>query len=92
VKAIVFSCLFVLIPSLVSAQGQTLHDESCLQCHASITGGDANSLYTRTDHKVTTFPALQKRVKGCAVAADANWSNEQRASVVKYLSETFYQF
>lgn len=91
-KAGLFSCLLVLMPPLVLAQGQTLHDESCLQCHASITGGNANSLYTRTDHNVTSFSALQKRVKGCAVAADANWSNEQRASVVKYLSETFYQF
>jgi len=92
VKVVLLSCLFVLISPLVLAQGQALHDESCLQCHASISGGDANSLYTRTNHKVTTFPALQKRVKGCAVAADANWSNEQRAMVVKYLSETFYKF
>lgn len=90
-KVIWLSCL-LLMPSLVLGQGNALHDESCLQCHASIMGGNANSIYTRSDHKVTSFPDLQKRVKGCAVAADANWSGKQRETVVQYLEKTFYRF
>lgn len=84
--------LLLLLPMVVLAQGKTLHDASCLQCHASITGGKANSLYSRAEHKVTSLAALQKRVKGCAVAADVSWSNEQRATVVNYLAKTFYRF
>ena len=84
--------LLLLLPMTVLAQGKTLHDASCLQCHSSITSGKANSLYTRAEHKVKTLPALHKRVKGCAVAADVSWSSEQRETVVNYLAKTFYRF
>lgn len=74
------------------AQGKDLHDAVCLQCHASLTGGKPTSLYTRADRKVKTLASLQQRVKGCAIAADANWSDAERKSVVNYLSTTFYGF
>lgn len=75
-----------------AGDGQNLHDAACLQCHASLTSGKPNSFYTRADRKVTTFEALQKQVKGCAVAADVSWSDKQRAQVVQYLSDRFYHF
>lgn len=68
----------LMMSSAVLAEGKVLHDKSCLQCHASISAGEANELYTRADRKVTNFPALQKQVRNCAVAADANWSDKQR--------------
>lgn len=77
---------------MVMAQGKGLHDTSCLQCHASLTGGKPTSLYTRADRKVTTLPSLKQRVKGCAIAADANWSDAERESVVQYLTTAFYGF
>jgi mono/diheme cytochrome c family protein len=83
--------LLVLSP-MVMAQGQALHDAACIQCHASLTGGKPTSMYTRADRKVTTLVSLQQQVKGCAIAADANWSDDERASVVKYLSTAFYGF
>lgn len=88
-----FFCFGLLVLSpVVMAQGKGLHDAACLACHASLTGGKPTHLYTRTDRKVTTFPNLQQRVKGCAIAADANWSDSERASVVQYLDATFYHF
>lgn len=81
-----------MLSPTVMAQGKDLHDAACLQCHASLTGGKPTSLYTRADRKVTTLAKLQQRVKGCAIAADANWSDAERESVVKYLSKTFYGF
>lgn len=88
--------LLAVIGTLTSpafaGEGQALHDSSCIQCHSSLTGGKPNSLYTRVDRKVTTFEALQKRVKGCAVAADVTWSEQQRAQVVEYLTKSFYHF
>lgn len=83
--------LLALSP-MVMAQGKNLHDAACLQCHASLTGGKPTSLYTRNDRKVKTLASLQKQVKGCAIAADANWSDAERESVVQYLSQTFYRF
>lgn len=83
--------LLVLSP-VVMAQGKGLHDAACLQCHASLTGGKPTTLYTREDRKVKTLVGLQQRVKGCAIAADANWSKTERESVIKYLSTSFYRF
>tara|TARA_R110002050_G_scaffold268113_1_gene409998 strand:- start:51069 stop:51350 length:282 start_codon:yes stop_codon:yes gene_type:complete len=83
--------LLALSPA-VMAQGKALHDAACLQCHASLTAGKPTSLYTRADRKVKTLASLQKRVKGCAIAADANWSEAERESVVQYLSKAFYGF
>lgn len=74
------------------AQGQALHDAACIQCHSSLTNGQPNSLYTRADRKVKNLAGLDKRVKSCAVAADANWTDEQRNLVVNYLAKTFYLF
>jgi mono/diheme cytochrome c family protein len=91
-KSFLICALVLMLSPQIWAQGKTLHDASCLQCHTSITGGKPNSLYSRSDHKVKSIASLEKQVKGCAVAADANWSTVQREAVVNYLSETFYHF
>ena len=83
--------LLVLSP-MVIAQGKNLHDVACLACHASLTAGEPTLLYTRSDRKVTSLPSLQQRVKVCAIAADANWSDTERESVVHYLNSAFYHF
>jgi len=92
IKSLYILLGLMAMTQIVLAQGQQLHDTSCLQCHSSLTSGKPNSLYSRSDRKVTTFAGLQKRVKGCAVAADANWSKAQHEEVVKYLQEKFYHF
>jgi len=76
----------------VSAQGKILHDSACLQCHASLTEGKPEQLYQRADRRVKTLEGLTKRVKNCAIAADANWNEQQREAVVEYLNSSFYQF
>lgn len=87
---VAFCALF--FSPVVMAQGKALHDVACLQCHASLTGGKPNSLYTRSDHKIKTLSGLKKQVKGCALAADANWTEQQHKDVVNYLATTFYHF
>lgn len=74
------------------ADGRALHDASCLQCHASLTGGDGNTLYSRSDRKVTSLAGLEKRVANCAIAADANWTPAQQQQVIDYLNSRFYRF
>jgi len=76
----------------VSAQGKALHDSACLQCHASLSGGDAYQLYQRPDRKVKTSQGLNKQVKNCALAADVSWSENERKAVVQYLKDSFYHF
>lgn len=77
---------------VMAMDGQRLHDEACIHCHASLTGGNPSYLYTRKDRSVTTFAELQKRVDGCAVAADVDWSYAQKSAVVKFLAQQFYRF
>lgn len=79
--------------STVMAEGKKLHDNSCLQCHSALMApSGANTIYSRSDRKITSLDGLVKRVRSCAVAADANWTTEQRQQVVRYLADTYYHF
>lgn len=74
------------------AQGKALHDGACLQCHASLGGGDPDQLYQRDDRKVKSLEGLKKRVAYCSKAADVDWSQTQQNAVVDYLRQRFYDF
>jgi mono/diheme cytochrome c family protein len=85
--------LLLSVSSILLADGKALHDASCLQCHAALTGsGDGNGLYSRADRKVKTLTGLEKRVANCAIAADANWTSVQQQQVIDYLNSRFYRF
>jgi len=81
----------VLWTSTVFADGKKLHDSSCMQCHSSLMAPNkANEIYTRTNRKITNLAGLTKRVRSCSLAADADWTSEQRQQVVRYLTDTYY--
>lgn len=84
--------LGLVISSASLADGKALHDAACLQCHASLGGGDAFKLYQRSDRKVKTLAGLEKRVAYCMTAADVSWDKTQQQMVVEYLREQFYHF
>lgn len=90
-KIIVFAS-GLLLSSIVYADGKQLHDTACLQCHASLGGGDPYQLYSRADKTVKTLAGLEKRVSYCVRAADVTWTEKQKRSVVDYLNSTFYHF
>lgn len=89
---VIIAGLLLSASSLLLADGRALHDANCMQCHASLTGGDGNSLYSRSDRKVKTLAGLEKRVANCAIAADANWTPAQQQQVIDYLNSRFYRF
>ena len=70
--------------------GKTLHDKSCIACHASKFGEDGSKMYTRADHKVTTQPQLISRVKACNNNVGASWFPEEEAHVAAFLNATYY--
>ncbi|HCC81804.1 MULTISPECIES: cytochrome c [unclassified Methylophaga] len=84
--------IFLSVSATTLAQGKQLHDANCMQCHASLTDGKANSLYTRDKRGVKSLEGLNKRVANCAIAADVNWTPEQQKQVVEYLNSEFYKF
>lgn len=71
--------------------GKTLHDKSCIACHASKFGEDGSKMYTRADHKVTSKQQLSSRVKACNNNVGAGWFPEEEAHVAAYLNATYYR-
>mgnify|MGYP000070657044 FL=1 len=80
----------LVLCTIVHANGKQLHDAACLQCHASLSGGDAYQLYSRDEKNIKSLAALEKRVSYCAKAADVSWNEQQKRAVVDYLNSTFY--
>lgn len=72
--------------------GKTLHDKSCIACHASKFGGDGSGIYTRADHKATSKQQLTARIKACNNNVGAGWFPEEEAHVAAYLNTSFYHF
>lgn len=70
--------------------GKSLHDKSCIACHASKFGEDGSKMYTRADHKVATQQQLAARVKACNHNVGTGWFPEEEAHVAAYLNATFY--
>jgi mono/diheme cytochrome c family protein len=70
--------------------GKTLHDKSCVACHASRFGEDGSKMYTRADHKVSSKQQLNARVKACNNNVGAGWFPEEEAHVAAYLNATYY--
>lgn len=73
-------------------RGKELHDGSCINCHASMQGGDGTGIYTRPDRRIESLAALQKQVQRCRDSLGMPWPSDQVADVVYYLNKTFYKF
>jgi len=71
--------------------GKTLHNESCVACHSSLTNGKPSSLYTRPDRKFNSLSGLKNQVMRCQTSVGANWFDDQIEDVVQYLNTTFYK-
>ncbi len=75
-----------------SKHGKELHNSSCQSCHASLTGGDAAQIYTRTDRRVNSSSALKTQVNRCKDSIGAAWFDDDVDDVVEYLNTHFYKF
>jgi len=91
-KRLLLMAAFWTLSGNVMANGKALHDQSCMQCHAALMGGNANAIYSRGDRKVNSLARLESQVTGCAVAAGVDWQARQYQQVVDYLATTFYRF
>lgn len=73
-------------------EGGKLHRENCIGCHRSLTRGDADSLYTRKDRRVTSLSGLRAQVDRCQFALELQWFDEEIDHVTEYLNRKFYRF
>ena len=74
------------------ANGKTLAQQTCVECHSSKFGGDGSKIYTRADHKVKSAQQLLQQVGVCSQAAKADWSKQDIADVAAYLNQSYYMF
>ena len=88
----VLALLLFFDVAVAVAGGKALHDKACVQCHATLMGGNGNAIYNKSDSRITSFKRLQGQVAGCALAADVRWSSEEQRQVVNYLAKQFYTF
>lgn len=72
------------------AKGHDLHQQNCLSCHSSMTGGKPNSLYTRDNRRVNSLAGLNKQVRRCELSLGLKWFDDDINNVAAYLNETFY--
>ncbi len=74
-----------ILPVAQASAAKELHDKHCQRCHD-------DSMYTRKNPLVLTYPALGERVRFCDNASGAHLSAPQLQSVVDYLNTQFYKF
>jgi len=72
--------------------GQSLHDKTCIACHARMYGGDGSKMYTRKGRLVSNKQELLQRVAACNAMAKAGWVPEEEAAVAAWLNQRYYQF
>lgn len=72
--------------------GSALHNDNCTACHIRMTDGDGSLLYTRKDHRVTSFTSLEAQVRRCENNIGLTWFDDQIFAVRDYLNETYYKF
>ncbi len=72
--------------------GKTLHDKSCISCHASMAGGDGSTIYSRLERKVKNPQQLLARIRTCNTNAGAKWFPDEENHVAAYLNLQYYHF
>ena len=64
---------------------ETYHDAKGSRCHDT-------SVYTREERKMTSYPRLANKVRGCNKRFGDELTREHFFSFVDYLNDSFYHF
>lgn len=90
--ALLFSALGSTAMAADIERGKSLHDDNCIECHVSIQGGDGSGIYTRSDRRIDSLPALRAQVNRCKNSMGVSWPVDQIDDVVAYLNSMYYKF
>jgi len=66
-------------------KGKALVDTHCQRCHGS-------EVYTRPDHRVTSWPGLIKQVTRCEQMLGLTWFDDDIENTATYLNQEYYKF
>jgi hypothetical protein len=77
---------FIYLFAYDAQHAKDMYDTAkCSECHDS-------SHYTSQDRKVQNYKQLHKQVDACRYSTNADWFDEDRDDVVKYLNDKYYEF
>ena len=71
--------------------GQKLVDRDCVACHVQ-RFGDATSIYTRADRRVTTPGQLLAQVQRCNQELNTSYFPDDEENVAAFLNDAYYKF
>jgi hypothetical protein len=71
--------------------GHVLVDRDCIGCHVQ-KFGDAATIYTRADRKVTTPGQLLAQVQRCNLELKTSYFPDDEENVAAFLNDTYYKF
>jgi cytochrome c553 len=71
--------------------GQKLVDRDCIACHVQ-RFGNATSIYTRADRRVTTAGQLLAQVQRCNQELKTSYFPDDEENVAAFLNDAYYKF
>jgi len=91
--ACVFACVpLIAIASPAASEGHKLvQAHMCETCHQNKVYGPEGTIYTRKDHKVTSWAKLRAQVAGCSSQLNLGLFPEEEEQIATYLNETYYK-
>ncbi len=95
IPAATLGLTLLTLPALGQAEavdGRSLHESTCMQCHAARFGGDGSAIYTRADRRVTSREGLTRQVRRCEQMLGLTWFDDQIEATAEYLNKTYYHF
>ena len=92
IPILAFSCFSNTLIAADIERGRILHQENCIQCHASMYGGDGSTIYVREDRRIESMEGLRMQVKRCKNSLGLPWPEDQTDDLIAYLNSAFYHF
>ena len=71
--------------------GQKLVERDCIACHVQ-RFGNATSIYTRADRRVTTPGQLLAQVQRCNQELNTSYFPDDEENVAAFLNDAYYKF
>jgi len=96
-KVSLAALLLLLLPLVVRAApdavegGKLVQKYKCETCHQEKVYGPVGTIYTRKDHKVTSWAKLKAQVAGCSTMLKLGLFPEEEENIAAYLNQTYYK-
>lgn len=74
-----------LVPAASAFDAAEYLQQNCMKCHDT-------SVYTRSDRKVQSYPALEAQVARCDSMLETKLFPEDLEQLSKYLNDQYYKF